>query len=113
MADTESMGKLEQVARAICFSDASKMTGPGTCKAQREFSWEPDGAHIDKFVDRHWKEHTHAAHFAMLAMAVPTNAMLDAGGAAMTKPGGLRGQWDVYAAMIDAALNEQSEKAGG
>lgn len=65
----------ERVARAIAVSVGSRMAGPGQSVATREFGWKGDGGHLDQYVEAHWKEHVHAAEFAIEAMREPTEEM--------------------------------------
>lgn len=41
------------------------MIGPGQSVATREIGWRGDGAHLDEYVERHWREHENAARMAI------------------------------------------------
>lgn len=94
------MKMLEKVARALAMSAGGAIVGPGQSRATREFGWKGDGAHLEEYVEAHWKEHEHAAGFAISAMREPTPAMAAKGFVAddCTAP------MDVWRAMIDEAL---------
>ena len=62
---------VERVARALAMSRGAAFCGPGQSIATREFGWKPDGEHLEKYVEAHWKDHVHAAGFAIVAMRVP------------------------------------------
>ena len=66
---------VERVARALAASYGSRICGPGQNVATREIGWKGDGEHLEIYVERHWKEHVHAAQFAISAMREPTEAM--------------------------------------
>jgi len=66
------MSMLEKVARALAFSAGAAFVAPGQCAATREFGWLGDGESLDKYAERHWKEHLHAARFAIAAMGEPS-----------------------------------------
>jgi hypothetical protein len=114
----------ERVARALAFSAGGRIVGPGRSESTREFSWDGDGGHLQKYVEAHWKEHVHAATFAIEAIREPTEAMVEAGakaayGSFINPPNpwpnvhthieadGYREAYRAaHAAMIDAALKE-------
>jgi hypothetical protein len=60
--------QIEKIARAIAFSVGSAIVAPGQSLATREIGWEGGGGHFPLYVERHWKEHVHAAEFAIAAM---------------------------------------------
>jgi len=93
---------VERVARALALSAGGRMAGPGQSIATREFGWKSDGESLDRYVEAHWKEHVHAADFAIEAMVVPTEAMLEAG------PGEPYMDRDVWAKMIRAANESET-----
>lgn len=65
---------VERVARAIATSVGGRIVGPGQSIATREFGWKGgDGKHLDQYVEAHWKEHVHAAEFAIAAMPLPND----------------------------------------
>ncbi len=66
---------VERVARALARSAGAKMTGPGRHRASDEIAWRGDGAHLDEYVELHWRKHEHAATFAIEAVREPTEAM--------------------------------------
>lgn len=72
--ETETM--MERVARAMARSAGGKMTGPGQSAATREMGWKGDGAHLDQYVEVHYREWLHAAGFAIAAMRGPTPEMV-------------------------------------
>jgi len=63
--------KVERVARAIAASRGGEITGPGRNRATDELGW-PGYIPTDKYAEIHWKEHIHAAEFAIAAMPDPT-----------------------------------------
>lgn len=69
------MNMIEKVARALAFSAGGKFSGPGQNVAAREFGWAGDGRHFEQYAEAHWKEHEHAARFAVEAMRQPTDEM--------------------------------------
>ncbi len=77
---------VERVARALAVSAGSRITGPGRNAATDEFRWEGDGGHLDRYVSAHWKEHVHAATFAIEAMREPNRTMRVAAGEALYLP---------------------------
>lgn len=70
---------IERVARALAANDGCKITGPSRHKASDEFQWDVGHKYMDRYVEAHWREHVHAATFAIEAMREPTDAMLIAG----------------------------------
>lgn len=68
--------RIEKVARALASSAGARMVGPGESVATRQFGWKGDGKHLDQYIEAHWKEHKHAATFAIEAMREPTEAMV-------------------------------------
>lgn len=108
---------VERVARSLAHAVGAKMCGPTNCVATRELGWKPDGAHLDEYADRHWREHLHAASFAIEAMREPTVEMIDAACVAQIdlypafegqKPHPTAGEviGTCHRAMIDAALGK-------
>jgi hypothetical protein len=69
---------IEKVARALASSAGARMVGPSQSVATRQFGWKGDGEHLDQYIEAHWKEHEHAAIFAIEAMREPIDAMVDA-----------------------------------
>jgi hypothetical protein len=113
------MTMVERVARALAFSAGAQICGPEQSVATREFGWKHDGGHLDLYNEAHWKEHVHAAGFAIEAMREPTSEMWDAGAASLYghprykakewakeeefESDGIKAE-DAWRAMIDAAL---------
>lgn len=100
------MTMLEKVARALAMSAGAAIVGSGQSRATREFRWEGDGGHFEKYVEAHWKEHMHAAGFAVSAMREPTNLMAQAGDERMPDAPDSGDSVHVWKVMIDAALAE-------
>lgn len=97
--------KVEHVARALALSRGSEFVGPGQHVASRELGWDGDGAYLEKYVERHWKEHVHAATFAIQATREPTEAMLEAGDALIPDNKKFRNNAGaIFRAMVDEAL---------
>lgn len=63
------MRVIERMARALAFSHGSKIVSPGQSVATREVGWSGDGEYLDRYVAAHWKEHVHAAKFALDALS--------------------------------------------
>lgn len=62
---------VERVARAIAASRGGEITGPSRHRASDEFGWDVSGDYRCKYVESHWREHVHAAEFAIEAMREP------------------------------------------
>ncbi len=88
---------LEKVARALAHSYGASIVGPGQSRATREFGWKPDGVHFEQYIEAHWREHLHAAGFAISAMREPSKEMI------------ATGDGDIWRIMIDAALEGTDE----
>jgi len=100
---SSSVEMMEKVARALAYSAGAAIVGPGQSRATREFGWKGDGAHFQEYVDAHWKEHVHAAGFALSAMREPSEAMKACSVRFLSE------QLDydeMYRRMIDVALEE-------
>ncbi len=105
------MNMVEKVARAIAHSHGSKITGPGRHRASDEFAWDASHDYMRQYVDKHWKEHEHAARFAIEAMREPTEDMVQAGWCANNGEDrnlGGDGAKEAWQLMIDAALKEHA-----
>jgi hypothetical protein len=108
------MSKIEEVARAIACSHGGKITGPSRSRATDEFGWDPDHDFMRKYIEAHWKEHEHAAGFAIEAMrnANLVYAVLEPRTEADEIAGrrefyGDSGAWlSLWNSAIDAALKE-------
>jgi hypothetical protein len=78
---------IDIAARAIARSAGGQIVGPGQSRATREFTWEMDGGHLDKFVERHWREYIHAAEFVFEAIRHVPDATGDYGRARRERHG--------------------------
>lgn len=92
------MGKVEDVARALCASDGANWEA----KTDSETA---NGCTPDEQRD-YWREKARAA---IKAMREPTHHMIKAGGNAQTVRARAN-RWVCYRAMIDAALSEDKEQ---
>ncbi|MER9628350.1 hypothetical protein [Mesorhizobium sp. M0296] len=72
-------GMIEKVARALALSAGGRMVTNGQSVATREFGWDASHRYTELYVEAHWREHVHAAGFAIQAMRDPTEAMVEAG----------------------------------
>lgn len=100
---------VERVARAVAASEGGRITGPGQCRATREFGWKGEIA-LQQYADAHWREYITAAHAAIEAMREPTRAMIDAaewagiiGDYGQAQRGYFESEW---ACAIDKALED-------
>jgi hypothetical protein len=62
---------VERVARALATAAGAAFAAPSASVAVREFGWDADGVYMRQYVDRHWREHVHAARLAIAAMRDP------------------------------------------
>lgn len=98
---------VERVARSLALVEGSRMIAPGQSKASREFTWEMDGGHTSKYIEQHWREHIHAATFAIAAMREPGASVLEAGGIEMAKAIGTD-PWDCLSPEQDAVFFDET-----
>lgn len=66
---------VERVARALALSAGARIAGPSRSVATKEFGWDIDGRYMREYVERHWREHVHAARSAIEAMRVPPDSV--------------------------------------
>lgn len=92
---------IEKIARTLALVEGAKMIAPGQDRAMKEFGWRGDAGHSSQYVERHWKEHVHAAGFVLDAISEPTEAMHIAG---MNTPDG--SPLTAWRLMIEAAQKE-------
>lgn len=62
------MDMIEKVARALALAHGSHITGPSRHRASDEFGWDIGHQYMQKYIDKHWKDHAHAARFAIETM---------------------------------------------
>lgn len=101
------MKVIERVARALALSHGSKIVGPGQSVATREVGWKGDGEYMDRYIAAHWKEHVHAAEFAIGAL----RHLSDGVDEAMSRhaSNGMVDWRDIHTSLIEEILKEQYE----
>lgn len=90
---------IERVARAL----VRRACPPG---GEAQFPY----VSADEWERKNWRDHTDAARAAIEAMREPSDGMIDAGIEA--REGGGSQYYDVYQAMIDAALSDNDYNIG-
>lgn len=59
---------IERVAKALAFSEGSRIISPGQSEAARTFGWKANGKHFEEYKEANWRNYIVQANFAIQAI---------------------------------------------